>query len=338
MRPWIKFHTTMLDDVRLLKLTEKQQLRYMQTYLLAGRLNADGLFIENNERLDIDDIAIKLRVTDRKQFAKDFATLKKVGLIKQNGHGPYIAAFADEQVDWAKKQESDRERKQRQRGNEPVTRDTNVTAKKSRNGHGDVTPLDQTKTKKEIKKKTKKKIKKETTTTTLPSASTKSTRRAKATASPLAGGGGGSALNENFDSELSKIIETNPEAKETVAIMQPILTSSGLGKKKFNNLMVSVATRIYSRDAMRLTLSALASVFADDDVENKPVVAAYRIENEQVPAQFFNMVTWRILPDVVLKAAGINNLDNYIADHASNKHSVSSKVAMMRARSSMEDE
>lgn len=153
-RPWIKFHTTKLDDVRLLRLTERQQLRYFQMYLLAGRLNADGLFIENEERLSDADIALKLRVNDVKQFTADLTALKKAKLIKVNGHGPFIEDFAREQVDWSKKQEQDRERKQKQR-HADVTRDSGVTVSKSRKGHGDVTPLDQ----KKIKKKKKKEIK-----------------------------------------------------------------------------------------------------------------------------------------------------------------------------------
>ncbi len=303
MRPWIKFHTTALDDVRLLRLNERQQLRYFQMYLLAGRLNMDGLFIENNEPLNETDIAIKLRITDKKQFITDFKALKNARLIKANGHGPYIAAFLDEQVDWSKLQEQNRERQAKSRErHEKVTRDKNVTDKKSRTGNALVTPLDQDQTKTKIKKETKTKKK---TTTTLPSSSSKPavTRKEKASKPLVAGGGFENASND--ESVLAEIQKQNPRAAESIRIMRPILTSSGLGKKKFNDLMLRVATRILPSEAKRLSLAALASAYADDDVDNKPVVAAYRIENEQVPVQFMNENTWRVIPDAVLKAAGV---------------------------------
>ncbi len=296
MRPWIKLHTTRLDDVRLLRLNERQQLRYFQMYLLAGRLNVDGLFSENSERLNERDIAIKLRVTDVKQFINDFKALKSAGLIKTNGHGPYIADFGIEQVDWSKKQESDRERKARQRGHDNVTRDKHVTVKKSRKGHGYVTPLDQDQevdqTKKKIKTKKKKEIKNQ------PPPKPSSSKRKPKT---LVGGGGNkSSSSSSWMSQLTQ------QGQEIAPIIHPILRSSGLGHSKIVNLINSVATRISTSDAKRITLAALASVYADDDVRNKPVVAAHRIENDQVPALFMNSNTWKIIPVEVLKAADVD--------------------------------
>lgn len=328
MRPWIKMHTTLLDDVRVLKLNERQQLRYMQSYLLAGRLNADGAFIENGERLTLEDIAIKLRINDRRQFVNDFNAMKKAGLIKANGHGPYIAAFSTEQVDWSKKQDQDRERQARKRGHDNVTRDDDVTDGKSRDGHGDVTPLDQdqTKTKKKIKKetKTKKKIK---TTTNQPSSSTSSPAR-KARRTPL-GGGGGVDESKAESKNIEQLFQHDANAMRVVRTMQPILTASGLGSKRFRNLMVKVNTRIEAGDAMKLTLAALASAYDDKTADNKPMVAAYRIEENQIPAQYFNPAKWDSIPEEVLKAAGIDHLSSYVAD---NGRGLQSKVASLRNR------
>lgn len=308
MRPWIKLHTTTLDDVRLLRLNERQQLRYFQMYLLAGRLNMDGSFLENEMKLNETDIAIKLRVADVKQFAADFKALKAAGLIKANGHGPFIAAFEEEQVNWFHKQDLDRERQQRHRGKEPVTRDTNVTTSKSRNGHGSVTPPDQDQ--KKTKKKTRRR--KEPPPTKPSSSAHRASRRSMVTSKPLVGGSGKDDMKNKIDSELEEITKQNPSAAETIRIMQPILRSSSLGKQKFITLMLQVATRILPREAKKVSLAALASVFADDSVTNKPVVAAYRIEHDQVNPQYFNPATWKVLPDEILKAAGIDDLDDYV--------------------------
>lgn len=297
-RPWIKFHTTKLDDVRLLRLNERQQLRYFQMYLLAGRLNADGSFVENNERLSDADIALKLRVNDVKQFIADVNALKKAKLVKVNGHGPYIEDFASEQVDWSKKQEQDRERKQKQR-HADVTPDKSVTPAMSRKGHSAVTPLDQ----KKIKKEKKKKIKNHQP----PTPSSRSQR--------LRAGGGGEKV-----SSLSSPTKTNREksnqpnwldtlhgdARTTAEIMLPILSSSGIGNKKIETLLGKVAIRIKPTEAKRYLLAALASSFTDPDVTKPLAVAAYRMENDSVPQIFMNSETWRKLPAEILKAADVD--------------------------------
>ncbi len=125
--PWIKFHPEQLDDIRLASLHERIQLRYYQLYLLAGRLNAGGAFLQNENQLTPAEIAYMLR-TDAKQFEKDLNLLKKSKLIKVNGHGPYIAGFADEQINWIQKQQEERERKKKQRTSANVTRDTHGTS------------------------------------------------------------------------------------------------------------------------------------------------------------------------------------------------------------------
>lgn len=290
-RPWIKSYTTMLDDVRLLRLNDRQQLRYFQLYLLAGRLNADGLFVENNEKLNENDIAIKLRINDRKQFTADFKALKAAGLIKANGHGPYIEAFAREQVDWSRKQEQERERKAKQR-HENVTRDTSVTDKKSRNGHTPVTPLDQTKTKKKIKKK--KEIKNQP-----PQPPSKQRTRK---AAPVVGGG-----NDGKSSQPSLSASTlSPQAEQIAPVVVPMLRSSGLSSKKIETILNILATRIEPANVKRYTLAALASAYSDKDAKNPPIVAAYRIEHDSVPAIFENSNTWQVIPAAVLKAADVD--------------------------------
>jgi hypothetical protein len=279
-RPWIKLHTQWLDETRLLRLHERTQLRYFQLYMLAGRLNADGSFIENGHQLDERDIALKLRVKDFRLFQSDIKALKskEAELIGANGHGLFVKAFKDEQVDWNKKQESDRERQARHR--ESVTRDNDVTNKhvtrKSR-------------PQKEIQSQTEIKKEKEIKTTTTKASSSNSRR------SSLVGGGGN--LASIFQNLSSK-------EKQTIKIMRPILIASGLSNPALNKLLIEVAIRIKPSEAKSTTLAALASVYADKSVMNKPIVAARRIQDRMIPAEFFKPETWGDIPDEVFIAAG----------------------------------
>jgi hypothetical protein len=129
--PWIKQYPARLQDVRLAKLNDRHQLRFYQLYLLAGHLNADGAFVQDDQILSVTDIAYLLRVKDVKQLESDLAMLKKAKLLKVNGHGPYIADFKEEQIAWSEKQAAERERqkksRQSQRSHTNVTRDANVT-------------------------------------------------------------------------------------------------------------------------------------------------------------------------------------------------------------------
>lgn len=280
-RPWIKSYTTMLDDIRILKLNERQQLRYYQLYLLAGRLNADGLFIENGNRLDDADIAIKLRINDVKQFASDMKVLKNAKLIHVNGKGPCVEAFAREQVDWSKKQEQERERQEKHRHG-TVTRDKEVTDKPSRTRHKSVTPLDQTKKEKKIKKK--KEIKNP------PPTKPSSSKRGDA----IRAGGGGQK-------------EITAKESKRMQIVSDILTASDLRKPRLNKLVSMLVTRESVSDEKLPTyiIGAIASAYEDTNAKNKTICAAHRLETDQVPEEFFNPDKWSKVPEKILRAAGI---------------------------------
>lgn len=314
-RPWIKLHTTKLDDVRILRLNERQQLRYFQLYLLAGRLNADGLFIENDERLSDADIAIKLRINDLKQFSADMKALKQARLIKVNGHGPFIEDFAREQVDWSRKQEQDRERQSRHR-NASVTRDNDVTKEPSRKGHAP--RPDQ----KKIKKEKKKEIKK-TTTPTPPQRERK--------AAPKVGGGKGQSSSSAGENKNAWMNELESDARATAEIITPIMFLCGLGQKKIETHLPKVATRIKPPEAKRYTLAALASAFADDSVKQPAQVAAYRMANDSVPVQFMNSDTWRVIPANILSALDVD-IDRLPRSTNNTNNDVIRKVAANVAR------
>ena len=131
--PWMKIRPDLLDDVRLLKLNERQQNLFFKMFLLSGRLNAEGEFVQNGKELTPQEISSLLRLSDHKTMEKDLKALRQAKLIKANGHGPYIADFKEEQINWLEKQKSDRDRQRHHREN--VTRDDTVTDNGSQAGH-----------------------------------------------------------------------------------------------------------------------------------------------------------------------------------------------------------
>lgn len=98
---------------------------------------------------------------------------------------------------------------------------------------------------------------------------------------------------------------SNLQSKTAQAI-HPIMRAAGLGEAKTMEFIAKVQDSIEPTKAVELTLAALASVHADPKVGNKPVVAAYRFENDQIPAQYFNKSTWTNLPAKILKAANFS--------------------------------
>jgi hypothetical protein len=135
--PWIKLHTSRLDDSIFARLTDTQKWRYIQLELLAGKLDAGGCFMENGQELTELDIAWKLRIDEIKlQF--DLGVLSSAGLVSKNGHGWFLPNFeneqgptqADKRAAW-----KDRQKKHREEGHAVVTGDTLVTG-------ANVTPTD----------------------------------------------------------------------------------------------------------------------------------------------------------------------------------------------------
>lgn len=134
-RPWIKLSTTKIDDARLALCSDAAQRDYLMLYLLAGRLDAGGLFVENGRQLSEDEIAFKIRVKAARLKAS-INEMKRSKLIHVNGKGPQIADYPTEQQSWREKQEADRQRQARHRS---VTRDGEAV---TRDGES-VTPLEE---------------------------------------------------------------------------------------------------------------------------------------------------------------------------------------------------
>lgn len=127
MRSYILTKFNRLHDLRFASLSETAETIYDRLYILAGVLDADGLFIENGRVLSHEEIAYRLRKETTK-LTKSIKELQKAGLIHVNGKGPQIIDWKHEQIDLNTKREKDRERQHRHRG---VTRDTDVTTRDS---------------------------------------------------------------------------------------------------------------------------------------------------------------------------------------------------------------
>lgn len=127
MRSYILTKFNRLHDLRFASLSETAETVYDRLYILAGVLDADGLFIENGRVLSHEEIAYRLRKETTK-LTKSIKELQKAGLIHVNGKGPQIIDWKHEQIDLNTKREKDRERQHRHR---VVTRDTDVTTRDS---------------------------------------------------------------------------------------------------------------------------------------------------------------------------------------------------------------
>lgn len=271
-RPWIKQPTTKLNDARLSFVSIQAQRDYFMMYLLAGQIDADGLFVEHGRRLSDKEIAFRIH-TKADRLVSSMKELKRENLLHINGRGPQIADWQHEQINWREKQDADRSRQARHRD---VTRDGEP-----------VTLLDQTRSRLDVDVD-KKKIR--------PSPPTP--RRKASSSAGKAGKGTRKASGYSSDTEQIK--------RKEIALT--ILRSSGLRNPKLKSISVLVATRHFKNNKtfVAYLLAALASAYADPSANDKPIIAAHRIEHDAVPPQFKQPDQWRSLPAEILQAAGVD--------------------------------
>lgn len=293
---WIKQDPRLLDDPRLLRLPDRAQLRFHQLYMLAGRCEAQGSFVMNGRQLTEEDIALQLRVKDdMRTFKGDLKALLGAELLTLNGRGYEITDWHHSQVDIdeirrnnAKRQRDFRER----HGNtgELVTGASRVSnANQSPEPEEDQSPEPE-----------------EDQPPTLPPSGSKRVR---------SGGRAGADPQAPAASPLTTMLDRmKPKERKRAAQIAPILTAVGLRQPMLNNITVLVATRI-SIGASELTpyvLAVLASTYADERAKNKPAVAAHRLAEGSLAPEFKDPDRWRSIPAEVLKAAGIDDLNEYI--------------------------
>lgn len=94
--PWVKLHTSYLEDSRFARLDDPQKARFFQLLMLAGKLDAGGYFIEHGRDLTEAEIAWKLRL-EAEQLCADLEALASAELACKNGHGWCLTDFESEQ-------------------------------------------------------------------------------------------------------------------------------------------------------------------------------------------------------------------------------------------------
>jgi len=114
---WIKFHIDLLDDAFFMNLSGDAVSVFTKLYLLAGRMDAGGAFVDKNGLLDIGSISWHLRASD--DFTKNcLEELIDAGLVNELDNGYEIANFMDEQGpgdnikrgEWRERQRKHREK------------------------------------------------------------------------------------------------------------------------------------------------------------------------------------------------------------------------------------
>lgn len=117
--PWVKLYTELLDDTKVLRLTDVCRWRFVQLILMAGECDAEGLLATTTGPMSLDDIARRLRVPTY-MLSKQMNSLMNVGLVEYTPAGYRLVKFAERQ---GRKQSEKREqwRTAQQRVRHPAT-------------------------------------------------------------------------------------------------------------------------------------------------------------------------------------------------------------------------
>lgn len=94
--PWVKMYTEMLDDTKVLRLTEVCRWRFVQLILMAGECDAEGLLTTTTGPMSLDDIARRLRIPPY-LFTKQMNSLLNVGLVERTQAGYRVVKFSERQ-------------------------------------------------------------------------------------------------------------------------------------------------------------------------------------------------------------------------------------------------
>jgi hypothetical protein len=128
--PWIKIYTDMLDDFKVMQLTDAQKWRFVQLILLAATCDAEGAIVTGDSPVTPELISKRL-YCDLKTLKKDIEKLLELGLVTYDGNILVISKFADRQgptQEEKRKQWRERQKKRRDRAtNGDVTGESRVS-------------------------------------------------------------------------------------------------------------------------------------------------------------------------------------------------------------------
>ena len=152
--PWIKLFTEFLDDTKIRRLTRSARLTFTQLLLIAGECDADGMLVNGDDALSLDDVAWRVR-EPIELITADINDLVVAGLVAADDGVLTITNFSKRQGrSQSDKREQWRARKQKQRDKanpkaDDVPRDTLDTS----HGTGNRTEKDVTLQRREEEKR-----------------------------------------------------------------------------------------------------------------------------------------------------------------------------------------
>jgi hypothetical protein len=106
------------------------------------------------------------------------------------------------------------------------------------------------------------------------------------------------------------IKDLTDQEQDNARIAYNVFLASKIRSQRLVDTSVEVATRILIKgDITDILLAAFASAYDDPAAKNKPMVAAYRILHDTIPAQYFSPNRWKVIPPEILQAAGRQDLN-----------------------------
>lgn len=132
--PWVKLYTEMLDDIKLIGLTDSQKWRFVQLLMFAGECDAGGAFVTGESRVTHEEIAWRLRISVT-ELEKDIEVLTKIGILAIENDVLIIKNFlqrqgptqAEKREQWQTRQKKKRDKAKTEGEDENVTRDSRVS-------------------------------------------------------------------------------------------------------------------------------------------------------------------------------------------------------------------
>jgi len=135
--PWVKIYVSILDDIKLARLTDAQKWRFVQMILLANECDAGGAIVTGVTLLSPSDITWRLRC-DEKTLANDITKMIDLGLLHYEGEILVVSRFNERQgptQEIQRKAWRERQKRHRERINSTIVTDVTPMSR------SDVTPL-----------------------------------------------------------------------------------------------------------------------------------------------------------------------------------------------------
>ena len=94
--PWVKVYIEILDDVKILRLSDPQKWRFLSLILFAAECDADGALVTGDSIVTHDDVSIRLRC-DIEELKKDIEKMLSLGLVFMDGDIIVVSSFSERQ-------------------------------------------------------------------------------------------------------------------------------------------------------------------------------------------------------------------------------------------------